>query len=561
MLDKPQAHFGGKFTMLFLRSVTSWRAASLPLAVAAMLVLPASAAFANSPQSQDSADFPLAVSPGNCIGSGSAAATAWLKGNYSFRVTGIDLGGAEVPYWIVGAFTADGKGNLTTILIDGNGPQSTGDVTGTVTGTYSIASSGRGQLTIPIPKFETLSFCIALDSMTSGVAAAGHMVSDKGTASVFQGRFFAQGLKSISVASAKGSWVFGMQGAKMFGEVAGRQTFAGFVTLDGNGKITGGELDYNNDKYSNGVLENQYAAEVSITGTYTLASTGRGTFTTFLHSGGKVVNTSHSVFYIAGPGQILIMTSDPGINKSNPNDNNSIVTGNAYLRTTSTFDNATLSGSSVVLANGLDSNAKGPNLGAGIFTFNGKGAFDGLFDTNENGAVSLAQTTGSVNYSVDAKGRLTASSPGQSWANFYLIGHNWGIGVQSGTKGNFYQLLPQSAPARGFKAGSIGGTYSAGTLWYAFADQKAESGELTVDDANKTISAIFDDDTAGSIVLDDSSTVDYESATNGRFSLVDHGNTNDILYLVNPHLGFALGVKPGKPYPTLLQVNSFDQAP
>jgi len=542
--------------MLFLRSVTSWRAAALSLAVAAML-LPASAAFAESSQSQDSGDGALAVSPGKCIGTSSAAATAWLKGTYSFRVTEIDLGGSEVPSWILGAFTADGKGHLT-VIGDANGPQSTGDAHATASGSYSIAGSGRGQLTFVIANFETLNFCIALDSLSNGVATAGHMVSDKGTASVFQGRFFAQGGKGFSVASAKGSWVFGMQGAKMYGEKPGRQTFAGFVNLDGKGKITGGELDYNNNKYSNGVLQNQYAAEVPITGTYTLASNGRGTFTTQLHSGGKIVNTSHSVFYIAGPGQILIMSSDAGLNQANPNKNNSVVTGNGYLRTESTFRNASLSGNSVVVFNGLDVKGKGPTVGAGIFTFSGKRTFNGIADTTRSNGSGPGEVFTNALYRVDAKGRFTVSGGDPNWGNLYLVGRNWGIGVQSGTSANLTQLLRQTVPAGGFRAGSITGGYSAGTIWYAFADQTARSGELTVDKANKTIVGIFDEDTAGSFHLDEASTISYEAESNGRFLLMDGGKIGAFLFLVSPYRGFVL---PYQKWPIVYEINSFDQAP
>ena len=114
-------------------------------------------------------------------------------------------------------------------------------------------------------------YCFALDSFSGGVAGSGRMVSDDSSGTVSSGALYAQGGSNFTLNSAKGSWVFGMQGGMYSNNQVGRAADAGYVTLDGAGNITAGEADFSVDMYdSGGNISNNFFQWTGFNGSYTL---------------------------------------------------------------------------------------------------------------------------------------------------------------------------------------------------------------------------------------------------------------------------------------------------
>jgi hypothetical protein len=506
--------------------------------------------------------LPLYGAVAKCNTADSSAATlGWLKGSYAMHLDLIDMTGSGDASWIVGEFSADGKGGFTAIA-DLNGPSYNNENSAQFSGTYKVGSDGRGQFNMETPG-GLLNFCIALDAMKNGVAGGGQMIEADSTDEVAHGVFYAQDASHFTEASVKGSWAFGTQGAKINQDgVALRQASAGYLTLNGAGKVTGGELDLSSDKTSSSSLENQYLAQAAITGTYTLAANGRGTLALKLSQGGSS-QAVNFVFYMAGPNQILLLESDP---PDKDGDDLGSMVGRAYLRTTSDFSKASLSGNSVFISNGLSTSGSihGPKLEAGILKWDSSnGTVNGSADVNENGKVTTAaENTFTAHYSVDAHGRVTTGevSGGGNAPVFYLVGPNWGFGVQADTAVDASELFPQTAPAGGFTAGSFSGGYSLGSLWYSFIQQTAESGEIVADSSAATAAADIDMNMAGDIALNQASTVKFEPAADGRFLLEEHSKPNTALYFVNKNLAFGIDIS-GQSWSNLMELDFFEQNP
>jgi len=481
------------------------------------------------------------ASTAKCTADGSG--NARLKGGYALQLSQIRTDDNGWQDFMMGAFTADGKGNFTGIF-DTNTPYSSnGDQNGNTTGTYSVGSDNRGELSISIPQgsgaSHVIDFCIALDSVSNGIAGSGRMIENYTGMGVGSGAFYAQGGSNFTLSAAQGSWVFGAQGLSNNDGQLGRVAVAGFFTLDGSGKVTTGQTDVSYDSYQDGVLENSFIHQTGMTGTYTLASSGRGTMTITVPSGQGGSGTSHMVFYVAGPNHVLLMNSDPGGGQSK----GPVTGGQGFLRTTSTFKNSTLSGTSVFVDNAIsDTNSTGwdqRKVEAGILTFDGNGNLTGTSDTNDAGTVVLAPDGFSSSYSVDANGRVTTG--GSAGPNFYLVGPNQGYGVKGGLKATLVYMENQTVPSGGFKLSSFGGAYSTGTLWYGFEPQNATSGVGTANGAGSFLGTV-DLNNDGNVSVGVAYNEPYTAAASGRFVLMNGSQPWAALYMVSPTKAYTIDI-------------------
>lgn len=489
----------------------------------------------------------------------SAATNAKLKGAYSVHTEQTTVSGG-IGSFVLGAFTADGAGHLTGGIYDENSPWATSPTNGTFTGTYSIGTDDRGLITTKVtPSSGTpfsQTFCIALDSASNGVAGAGQMVEDDARGYVTHGRFYAQGGSAFTESSVKGSWAIGLQGGKVqytsAGDFETRQAMAGYLTLDGAGNVTAAEGDVSGDVLTaGGQLQNQYESKVALTGTYTMASTGRGTMTVNAPGG-----ASHFVFYLAGSNQILMLITDSGIETTNVGTN-AILVGRGYLRTTSTFGLATLKGSSVIVSNGLtvsNGEFEGRKISAGILNWNGDGGVTGSSDKNSAGTVTLAASntlTGS--YAVDSVGRATITPTGNgSSLVFYLASPNQGFGLEADAGVDFFQMEDQTVPTGGFKAANYSGGYSFGSYWNSFLEQTAASGILNANSTTLEVAGTQDSDLDGTVAVDQAFSFNYAAATSGRFLKYNGSTLDSAIYLVSPTKAYAVDVS-GKAWSTLIE--------
>jgi hypothetical protein len=503
--------------------------------------------------------LPMYAAPAQCTPKNSSATTlAWFTGGYAFHLEQVYLSDGNADAFTLGAFTADGKGNITGGIFDTNGPLFPKVQSGTFTGTYAIGTDGRGIANISIPQSGggpaiERSFCLAIDTISGGVAGAAQMLEADATDVVAHGRMFAQGGSDFTESSVKGSYAFGMQGGKLVEEgYVLRRAVAGYMTLDGAGKVSTGEIDSSNDDVdgSTGTIENSYNAQVSISGTYTLASTGRGTLTLTSAGGGAGL-----IFYVTGGNQILVMSSEPGV--GSPGVTNDVEVGRGFLRTATTFSNATLSGTSVFIENGvaIDGTSFGPKTGAGILTWDGKGDATALSDENDAGTVKLDKSS-SGSYTVDSNGRAVLSSSGSSTeVAVYLVGLNAGFGVSNDTSVTSVEMDNQMVPSGGFTGSSIAGPFSEGSKWYSFVGQTAFGGEFTVDDTAETFASALDRNKDGAITIDQTAALTYDPAADGRFQVDIKGTANYILYWVSDKEGYAVDITTN-PWPVLTEIHS-----
>lgn len=471
-----------------------------------------------------------------------------LKGNYAFEFSQTyptDGGGLG---FLVGILTADGLGNLSGSF-DSNSPygSKSGATAGTFTGSYSIGQDDRGAMAVTVPNgsggSQTYSYCLALDSILNGISSAGRMVeTDSTSGNIASGAFYSQ-VSSTTTNTTKGTWVFGMQG----GTVANgslllyRAATAGYVMLDGSGTVTAGQSDVSADETTTGSdITNQFFHQTGITGSYTLASNGRGVMTLKVPNG-PGSGTSHTIFYVANANHILLMGADPSGTNHEP-----VMAGDAYLRTGSIFSNASLSGTSVYIDKGVSDNhsAHYDQLyqEAGIVTWDGKGNLSGANDVNNAGDVTLAPSnTFTATYSVDPNGRVVSgTSP-----VFYLVGPNQGLGVASGLRANLINFEKQIVPNGGFSKASLTGGYSLGTLWYGADTEPVFNGELFPDGAGNYSEAL-DSNTDGTVQVGVISHHTYSATATGRFLLLANSNPSYACYMVSTSKAYLMNINSGQ---------------
>ncbi len=187
----------------------------------------------------------------------------------------------------VGQFTADGKGNITagSETVSSNGTISTQ----TFTGTYSVATSCTGHLTINITRGGSVTANFVLDQMNKGVQIIDTV----------------SGLNGSGIGAAKGTVTCGLTGQKvtfaalLFGKYPSTNTKVDYVVqfiLDGLGHVSGsGTFDVGGTITS-----------TPISGTYTESSNCTGK--TAIKAGTSTLNFNF-VVVAAGKEAFVIQTN------------------------------------------------------------------------------------------------------------------------------------------------------------------------------------------------------------------------------------------------------------
>jgi hypothetical protein len=210
----------------------------------------------------------------------SSFSNASLSGNAVFFLAGSSTLGALVAG---GLITADGNGNITSGVEDENAA-GTVSQNNAVTGTYSIASNGRGTANLNVggAPVSIVFYMIAAD-------AAEFLGT---TATVELGISLPQQGSPFSASSVQGHYGFTLAGSAAVGPV----DIVGEIAADGSSNLT--SID---DSNAHGVL----ASSVAGSGSYSVASNGRGTATITTSSG-----SSNFVFYVQSPTEVLFIEVD-----------------------------------------------------------------------------------------------------------------------------------------------------------------------------------------------------------------------------------------------------------
>jgi hypothetical protein len=316
----------------------------------------------------------------NAAGSGtidqqttSAFSNTALAGTFAFSVSGID--GANNPLAVAGNFTSNAAGNITSGVNDSNdnGAVSTNNA---LTGAIPVNSNGRGAATVNTIS-GTLTFAFY-------VVDANHLkLVEVDNAPVLGGDAFRQ-TGPFSNASVSGPFAFTIAGADIIS--LGPFAAGGVLTSDGAGNITSGVEDFND--------AGTVTSNVGLTGTYTIASNGRGTLTIATGAG-----TFNFVAYPSSGG-VLVLETDLRF-----------VTSGTGLQQSTPFTAGAVSGIYGLNFTGVSSS--GGELDS-IAQFNADGAsnISGIIDLNNNGGITFGQPL-SGTFSAASNGRfpLTLQTP------------------------------------------------------------------------------------------------------------------------------------------------------
>jgi hypothetical protein len=155
-----------------------------------------------------------------------------------------------------------------------------------ISGTFSTLLNGRGTITMPGSS--------GLTSLIFYPTTGGILLLSVDGSVVATGTAFAQQLSTPSTASVNGIFGFSLAGANTVGAVDAIAS----LTADGKGNFTG-----NLDENSAGTL----GSAIALTGTYTLASTGRGTAVLTSSAG-----STNIIFYAADSLDFIFIEADTG---------------------------------------------------------------------------------------------------------------------------------------------------------------------------------------------------------------------------------------------------------
>jgi hypothetical protein len=448
------------------------------------------------------------------IGQADSTNNAELKGQYAFLLQGFDDATGN-QFAIVGSFTADGNGNLTSGLEDINGPDGYQPEV-TFTGTYSVGADNRGQASLTNSLGASTKFAIAVGLLnSSNVATQASLIEFDDSTGINgkrgSGFAYMQDSSTFSLSSIKGPYAFQFVGQT--GETDTRLALTGAYTADGNGNLNG-EVDSNID----GVME----------GPQTFASTISASQGTDTSSFGRMTTTPtgasfHFVYYIVSSSKALVMSTDP-------ESTSGLLGGEVMAQASSSFS-----------ASSLNSTAVGYGVGtltihAGLWKFDGAGT--ALFSLGWGTAEFYEGIqSGSLSYTVDSSGRVktTGSSavlgvPGVPI--FYLVDNNKGflMSTDSSVTTGFFE--PQTGGP--FSNASLSGNYFFGTVPPAAIDSAVASGVGT-STGDGTLNLTIDESEPTYYLLSEGRSADVSVTINAQGKV-----TNNNPWLIGMVVGFMI---------------------
>lgn len=386
---------------------------------------------------------------------------ALLNGSYAFVFSGFNSSG---PVVLSGIFAASGTGaifgsedsnnNNPTGSTQNNGPGPVQNTT--IAGSYSLGSDGRGSLTVSSASI-TSTYQFALDG--NGNA---QLIEADSTGTHGIGFLRKQTTTNFTPQNFSGNYAFQLTGADSSGK---RDSLVGVFQADGTSLFKNGNADTNDA----GTLGTNLSG---VTGTFLLTQNGRGNASLTL----PTPATLDFVFYMVSPSDVLFMGLDP-ISATAP-----MTIGEALLQTEPSFNSASLNGSSVATATGLDTSGNASAL-AGLLAANGANGISSTTDTNDGGTVT-SNSSASGSYSVASNGRVTTSGLGNQLAVLYLVAPN-----------QAFVIGQDSAASSGIVEPQTGGPFSAASFTSYFTFGPPSAGSPGTSDKNS-------DNFVGSILAD-----------------------------------------------------------
>lgn len=373
-----------------------------------------------------------------------------LNGQYAFAMQGFK--GANA-IGIGGIVDADGAGHLAKSvgIVDINDGGSAGVQLSvaiiSATSNYSIGADHRGCMTISTSG-GSATFRFSLGNVTSNLASTGHVIQFDGSEFV-AGILRKQDPTAFSNGQINGNYAFGATAPKAGG---GKFAVAGTFTASG-GAIGAGQADVDD----NGNVDNTNGTftypptPIAFTGSYSIGSNGRGTFT--ISPGGTPV---HANLYVVAATEMLMLSTDA-------QTNNSLFVGSALRTTQSSFALNSLNAPDVLYTTGLQNNGgtTASRVSAGIVSPNGSGSFTFAGYSNKGGTIQADSASGI--YNVAANGRVTFPGGGGNAPIVYLVSPNRGFIIF--TDNSLINPRVESGFLEMQTATTASGTYAFGTVW------------------------------------------------------------------------------------------------
>lgn len=507
---------GGSFTLtvtgtgFISNSVVRWNAGNRTTTFVSSTQLEASISASDVASAGTAQITVFNPSPGGGVSSARTFSIAFsnstLNGQYAFSFSGVDTSGF---FLAGGSFTADGNGNLTGI-------EDLNDSAGvfpnlSFTGSYSISADGRGSGTITTSQ-GTSNFRFVVLSPDKGLLiqfdtfAVGNGVIEKQDASAF------------SNSALNGGYAFAFDGVS----ATGAMSAAGRFTANGTGGISAGVEDVND--------AGTVSPNVSFTGTYSVAASGRGT-ATFTSS----LGTSQFSFYVVSASRARFVSLDfvPA------------VIGAAERQESSSFSDASISGDYAFLAQGFS--ISGALASGGRMTADGFGGISaGVTDENDAGTVSQnGAFTGIYNVSANGRGTATLTFPsGNSNFAFYMVSSERVLFVQVDSFAVTIGALDaqQGGP---FSTASVSGNFGFLVTGETSNGATSISGQLAADGGG-SLTATEDINEAGTLSAGVPLDGTYAISSNGRGTLTITGTgvvTTELrLYIISSSRANIVGV-------------------
>jgi hypothetical protein len=494
-----------------------------------------------------------------------------LNGQYAFSLGGLanlSAGKQSDPYTVIGTFTADGTGKITTGTEDigmdsdaGVGSAAAASITG-VGSSYSVGSDQRGCMTLATSLgMQTFRF-----ALVGSPAVQGYMVEFDNSGNSISGILRKQSISAFNTTAGTGfNGNYAFQFAGLIPTPRYAWGFVGsFATNAGGGSISTGSWDYNDT--SGTATELDGGSAWPATGlsfpaglTYSVSGNGRGTIQlpsshVYAKSGGnQTLTPANFVFYVVSANEMLTAIV--------PDANNEPLLGVIQKQVGLPFGSGVLtqgSGNFVLFAagNGPD-NVGNPidHNNAGIFTTTAAGQFSFIGVGNTGGLISNpVQYSGT--YTIDGStGRMkTTVASGPESPIFYVVDGATLLGVNGTDSADTGAVQPQATGPF-----ALSGTYAFGTISPTGFDTSTSAvpdlatGTITFDGhGNATVTQDLVHYSPFTLTPGQPGTETYSlNATTGQGQLPATGTPSLIFYIINVNQIVLIDVTGGHSAPAI----------
>jgi hypothetical protein len=478
------------------------------------------------------------------IGTASVVNNAELSGQYAFEISsfGSVAGNRHAD---VGSFIADGKGNITSGVVDCNSPNGSAQAVPLLSGSpgsYAVGPDHRGTLTlnfasIALCGFTSRTVAFALGSLNnSGVATAGRLVElDYTTATpndVGSGVIYLQQTAAFVLSSIKGPYAFQLIGQNTTPGI--RVVETGSVTADGAGNLNPGELDLNsNGSGTNTAFTGTLATDPANTATF-------GRLNLSCTSCSAIGAAGHEAVYIVSANQALLMTTDA-------ESSNGLVSGEMQSQSSTSFTNSDLNGTAVYYLEDQGQTTGDSRATIGLASFDGTGKLTVVSqDKNDSGVhTNKANQTG-LTYSVAANGRVTITGANNP-QTAYLVSPTAGFLMETsgGTSAGFVEAQTGGP----FSAASLSGNYIFGVAPPAVPASVVSSG-IATSTGGGTLNVTSDESGQFGLALGQAiAATGFNVASSG----VGTDSVGDVIYMISPTKAVLINLNSPAPEVFIIQ--------